>query len=397
MAVFIYHVEKDGKLVKAEVKAKTLQLARLRLNAKQITPVFIKEKPIIPFFSGGGRISSTNILFFTRQLSFLLHSGVSLAQSIGLCVRTTDSPAFKEVLKQILKQLEGGQSFSRCLRARSDIFDGFYVNMIVCAEETGCLDQVLEDLANYMEKAEMVKSRVKSAMMYPVVVLLISLAIITGIIIFVVPQFANLYADKGGLPALTQAFVLLSDLLRNNPLPFIGALIGIPLFIYQYSKTENGKEVIQTLIQGLPLFGKIQFQAGMVRFFRSFHSLLKSGVNFLEALDVAYNIAGHPVVQRGIKISRQYVVNGKSFAKGLETSRAFPPLVSQMIKIGEESGKLEQSFENLTNYYEKLLDNLISGLIKMIEPILLVFLGGIVGTIVLALYLPVFNMGELVN
>ncbi|MCZ0932500.1 MAG: type II secretion system F family protein, partial [Oligoflexia bacterium] len=379
------------------VKAKTLQLARLKLNAQQISPVFIKEKSIIPFFSGGGQISSTTVLFFTRQLSFLLQSGISLVQALGMCVSTTASPAFKEALKQIVRQLEGGQSLSKCLRSRPDVFDGFYVNMIVCAEETGLLDQVLKDLANYMEKAEMIKSRVKSAMMYPAVVLIISLLIILGIIIFVVPQFAALYAGKGGLPALTQAFVSLSDLLRGNPLPFIGALIGIPLFIYQYSKMEHGKQVIQQTVRVLPLFGKIQFQAGMVRFFRSFHSLLRSGVNFLEALDVAYNIADHPNVQRGIKMSREYVTKGKSFAKGLENSKVFPPLVFQMTKIGEESGKMEQTFENLTNYYEEILDNLISGLIKMIEPLLLVFLGGIVGTIVLALYLPVFQMGELVN
>ena len=396
MAVFVYHVERKGNLVKGEIRAKTLQIARLKLNAQQINPVYIKEKPMIAFFAGGSRVSSTNILFFTRQLSFLLQSGVSLVQSLQMCIESTETPAFKDALIQIVKQLEAGQSFSKCLRARPDIFDGFYVNMIVCAEETGMLDQVLKDLANYMEKAEMVKSRVKSAMMYPAVVLGISLCIITGIIIFVVPQFSALYGDKG-LPALTQAFVSLSELLRGNPLPFIGTLIGVPLFIFYYSKSENGKQVIQDMLRTMPLFGKIQYQAGMVRFFRSFYSLLRSGVNFLEALDVAYNISAHPVVQRGIKMSRDYVTNGKSFAKGLEKSRSFPPLVYQMARIGEESGKMEQSFENLTNYYEEILDNLISGLIKMIEPLLLVFLGGIVGTMVLALYLPVFNMGELVN
>ena len=396
MPVFIYHVEKNGRLVKGEVKAKTLQLARLRLNAQQITPVFIKEKPIIAFFAGGSKVSSTTVLFFTRQLSFLLQSGVSLVQSIQMCIASSSSPAFKSALIQIVKQLEGGQSLSRCLRSRPDIFDGFYVNMVVCAEETGLLDQVLKDLANYMEKAEMVKSRVKSAMMYPAIVLAISFCIITGIVLFVVPQFAALYGDRG-LPGLTQAFVSLSELLRSNPLPLIGALIGIPLFVFYYSKTENGRQVIQNSVRALPIFGKIQFQAGMVRFFRSFHSLLKSGVNFLEALDVSYNISAHPEVQRGIKMSRDYVTKGKSFAKGLEHSKAFPSLVYQMAKIGEESGKMEQSFENLTRYYEEILDNLISGLIKMIEPLLLVFLGGVVGTMVLALYLPVFQMGDLVN
>ena len=396
MAVFIYQVEKGGKLVKGEIKAKTLQIARLKLNAQEINPVYIKEKKALAFFSGGSRVSATAVLFFTRQLSFLLQSGVSLVQALQMCISSTDSPVFRSALQKIVKQLEGGQSLSRCLRQHSDIFDGFYVNMIVCAEETGMLDQVLKDLASYMEKAEYIKSRVKSAMMYPAVVLAISLCIILGIIVFVVPQFSALYGDKG-LPALTQAFVSLSELLRNNPLPFVGTLIGVPLFIFYFSKTEVGRMMIQNTVRTMPLFGKIQHRAAMVRFFRSFHSLLASGVNFLEALDVAYNISAHPEIQRGIKMSRDYVTKGKSFAQGLEKSRVFPPLVSQMSKIGEESGKMEQAFKNLTDYYEELLNNLISGLIKMIEPILLVFLGGIVGTMVLALYLPVFNMGELIN
>ena len=220
MAVFVYHVEKNGQIVKNTIQAKTLQLARLKLNAQKIDPIFIKEKPMVSFFSGGGKIKTGVVLFFTRQLSFLLQSGVSLIQSLEMCINTASSPLFKEALKQIVKQLEGGQSFSRCLKARSDIFDGFYVNMIVCAEETGLLDQVLKDLANYMEKVEMIKSRVKSAMMYPVIVLMISLCIIIGIIVFVVPQFAALYADKGGLPALTQAFVSLSDFFKRQPFAF---------------------------------------------------------------------------------------------------------------------------------------------------------------------------------
>ena len=397
MPIFIYNVEQNGRLVKGEIKAQNLQIAQLRLKARRIDPIYIKQKPLIPFFSGGGKVKKTTILFFTRQLSFLLSSGMSLIQSLEMCVSTSENENFKQTLQTILRNLEGGKSFSRCLQSSPDIFDGFYVNMIVCAEETGLLDQVLKDLANYMEKAEMVRSRVKSAMMYPIVVLCISLAIITGIILFVVPQFEALYAGVGGLPALTQAFVDISYLLRNNPLPLIACLVGIPIAIYQYAKTEGGKKNLQGFVKALPIFGKIQYQASMVRFFRSFHSLLKAGVNFLDALDVAHNIAGHNDIQRGISISRDFVTRGKSFAKGLETSKAFPPLVYHMAKIGEESGRMEQTFENLTGYYEEILDNLISGLIKMIEPLMIVFLGGIIGSMVLALYLPVFNIGTIVN
>ena len=397
MPVFTYNVEQGGKLIKGQIKAKNIQIAKIRLKARRIDPVYIREKPLIPFFSGGGAVKKTVILFFTRQLSFLLNSGVSLIQSLEMCISTSENEHFKQVLRTTLKQLEGGKSFSKCLEGRPDIFDGFYVNMVVCAEETGLLDQVLTDLANYMEKAEMVRSRVRSAMMYPVIVLAISLTIITMIILFVVPQFEALYAGVGGLPALTQAFVNLSHLLRNNPLPLIVVLVGVPIGIYQYSKTEGGKKQIQSVVKTLPVFGKIQYQAALVRFFRSFYSLLKSGVNFLEALDVAHNIAGHPDVQRGISISKDFVTKGKSFSKGMEVSKAFPPLVYHMAKVGEESGKMEQTFEKLTVYYEDILDNLISGLIKMIEPLMIVFLGGIIGSIILALYLPVFNIGTIVQ
>lgn len=398
MPVFTYNVEQNGKLIKGEVKARSIQLAKMKLKSRHIDPVYIKEKPLVPFLSGGGKVKRTVVLFFTRQLSFLLSSGVSLVQALEMCISTSENEIFKEVLRSILKQLEGGKSFSRCLRSRPDIFDGFYVNMIVCAEETGLLDQVLKDLADYMEKADAVASKVKSAMMYPAIVLFISFSIITGIIWYVVPQFESIYISMGGeLPALTKAFVKLSHLLKDNTLICVACVIVVPLSVYQYKKTESGRKQIQGLVKMLPIFGKIQYQAALVRFFRSFHSLLKAGVNFLDALDVAHSIAGHDEVQRGISFSRNFITKGKSFAKGLETSQVFPPLVYHMVKVGEESGKMDHTFEKLSAYYEERLNNLVNGLIKMIEPILIVFLGGTVGIIILALYMPVFNMGSVIS
>ena len=398
MPVFIYNIERRGQLVKGEIKARSLQLAQIKLKSRNIDPIYIKQKPLIPFFSGGGGVKSTVVLFFTRQLSFLLGAGVSLVQSLEMCVSTIDHLHFKQVLQSIVKQLEAGKSFSQALKTRPDIFSGFYVNMIVCAEETGLMDQVLKDMADYMEKSESIKSKVKSASMYPAIVMFISLSIISGIIIFIVPKFEALYAGNGGtLPALTQSMVRLSDLMRNNTMTLLASIVMIPIVFIQYSRTESGKINIQRIVKALPLFGKIQYQFGLVRFCRSFYSLLKSGVNFLDALNITHNIAGHPDIQKGITVSKDYVTKGKSFAKGLEDSKVFPPLVYQMVKIGEESGKIDQAFEKLAVYYEEQLEDLIDGLIKMIEPILIVFLGGIIGIIILALYLPVFNMGDIVS
>ena len=398
MAVFIYHADQNGKMIKGEIQAGSLHSARIKLKTRRLDPIFIKEKPLIPFLAGGGRVKAKTTLFFTRQMSFLLGSGVSLIQALEMCIDMNEDELFKQVLKDVLKQLEGGKSFSRALQSRPDIFDGFYINMVVCAEETGLLDQVLKDLADYMERSQLIKSRVRSAMMYPAIVLSISFCIITGIIIFVVPKFEALYTGSGGeLPALTQTFVNLSHWIRGNLWVTLGSMVIIPAFVVSYSKTDSGKKLLQSVITLLPLFGKIQYQAGMVRFFHSFHSLLKSGVNFLEALDVSRNIAGHDDLSRGILTARNHITKGKSFAKGLETSRAFPPLVHHMAAVGEESGKLDQSFARLAVYYEERLNHLINGLIKMIEPLLIVILGGLIGLIILSLYLPVFKMGDIVS
>ena len=398
MPVFVYHIEKEGKLVKNKIEARTLQAARLKLNAKKIDPVYIKQQSFATYFSGGGKINKTSLLFFTRQIAFLLSAGVSLVQALEMTADATEDAVLQDILKRTVRDLEKGKSFSQALKSYPHIFDGFYINMVVCAEETGLLDKILNDLANYIEKGEKIKSRVKSAMMYPIIVLAISICIISGIILFVVPQFANLYSSSGGsLPALTQSLVSLSELMRSAPLVLAGIFIGIPIALFQYSKTEGGKKNIQSFVGYMPLFKDIQYKSALVKFCSSFASLLKAGVNFLDALDISYNITDHAEVQKGIKTARQYITNGKSFSDGLKKSRAFPPLVYNMAKIGEETGKMEPSFVKMAEYYSDILENLISGLIKMIEPILIVFLGGIIAVIILALYLPVFNMGDIVS
>ena len=256
MPVFIYNaIEKNGRVVSGQIRSQSLESARRALKIHKIDPISIKEKAIFSFFSKRRKVKTSVVLFFTRQLSFLLEAGVSLIQALEMSISNSSSPAFKEALVGIKGQLEGGRSFSKCLQIRRDIFDDFYINMIVCAEETGLLDQVLKDLADYMEKVEMIKSRVKSAMMYPIVVLVVSFLIIMGLIIFIVPRFSNMYGDKG-LPALTQALVSLSDMLRNNPMPFIGFFLGAPLLIYQYSKTSSGTQNIRSFARSLPLFGE---------------------------------------------------------------------------------------------------------------------------------------------
>ncbi len=397
MAIFTYQAEVRGKVINGEVKAQSLHLANLKLKSRNIDPIYVTQKPLVPLFAGGSGIKPKEILFFTRQLSFLLSSGISLIQSLSMIIKMTKNLNLASNLRDILKMIEGGKSFSQALKMKPHIFDGFYVNMIVCAEETGLLDQVLGDLANYIEKMESIRGKVRSAMVYPVLVLGISLSIIFGIIIFVVPKFESLYSGAGGdLPALTQVFVNLSHFLRSQWIVFLGAAIIVPLVFIQYIKTESGRRQVNAILKILPVFGKLQYHAALARFCRAFHSLLKSGVNFLEALVIARNISGHEDIIKGLDTAKQFVSQGKSFTRGLEHSKMFPPLVVNMTGVAEESGKLDSAYQKLTVYYEEEVENLVSGLIKMIEPLLMVVLGGMIGLIILALYLPIFNLGEII-
>ncbi|MCY4512416.1 MAG: type II secretion system F family protein [Bdellovibrionales bacterium] len=397
MPVYIYHAEKGGELLKGTLKARSVSMVNQYLKSKNLDPVYVVEKPLLPFQSGVKRVKNKELMQMTRQLSFLLSSGVSLLQALDMLSTSMSgsSPHFKRSLLQIRGKLEAGSSFSRALKGYPHIFSAFYVNMIACSEETGLMDQVLTDLANYMEKIEAIKSKVKSPMIYIAIVLFISVCITGGIIVFVVPTFETLYAGSGGqLPALTQSLVDLSHLIRNKWYLFLAGLIGIPVFIKQYLQTDQGKQTASGIISALPVLGGLQYKGDLARFCRSFETLLRSGVNFLEALDVGRKLVSVKKVKEGLRVARKAVSTGKSFGKGLGMSKVFPQMMVGMTSIGEESGKLSETYKKLADFYEKEVDALVSGLVKMIEPVMITVLGAIIGTLILALYLPIFKMGE---
>lgn len=398
MPTFKYRATYQGKIVNGELKAKSLQVANLKLKSKNLDPIFVVEKPLLPIFSKGSQIASTDIILMTRQLSFLLDSGISLIQSFDIVVSIIANPTLKIHIKDIAKQMQGGSSFSRALRSKPMVFDGFYVNMVICGEETGNMDTILDELATYMEKSENIKSRVKSAMWYPAAVLAISMAIVVALLVFVVPKFQEIYGSSGQeLPAITQIFIDLSMALRTQWFLFLLGTFAIPFIFVQYFKTEAGAKQFQKALSSMPLFGELSYKVGLVRFTRSFYILLQSGVNFLEALDISKNISGHRQIVKGLGFTKNSVIQGKGFSKGLKGSKVFPNLVVSMSQIGEESGNLDQVFQKLTTFYDDEVDRQISSMIKLIEPLLMVFLGGIVGTVILALYLPIFNMGDVLG
>ena len=398
MAIFEYQADVNGKIVKGQLNAKSIAVAKLKLKSRNIDPIYVQKKAAVAYFSGGGKIKQLDLLLVTRQMHFLLSSGLSLIQSLNMVIKLVDNQYLKIVLLNITKQVEGGSSFSGALSKYPKVFDGFYVNMMMAAEKTGMLDKNLGELVVYIEKSQEIKAKVKSAMTYPILVLCISFFIIVGIILFVVPKFESIYGSMGGeLPFITQMFVNLNHLMLEKWYILVGLVFGGPFALWQFYKTESGRKTITGVIDLIPMFSKLQYSGAIARYCRAFSSLLKSGITFLEALDISSNIAAHDKVSGGLKFARKYVSQGRSFKQGLEKSKAFPILVVNMTAIGEESGQLHQNYEKLTEFYENEVDNKVTALIKMIEPLLIVFLGGTIGLIILALYLPVFNLGSVVN
>ena len=398
MPTFKYKATNQGKIVNGQLKASSLQSANLKLKSRNLDPIFVLEKPLISLFSTGGKAPAKEVILMTRQLSFLLNAGISLIQALEIVSGIVSNPVLKLTVRDISKQMQGGYSFSKALRSKPLIFSGLYVNMVVCGEETGNMDKILDELSTYMEKTESIKDRVKSAMWYPVAVLTISFAIVIALLVFVVPKFQEFYGSSNqALPAMTQLFINISEFLRNQWYIFIGGIIFIPMFLIQYFRTETGAKQLHDILGLTPLFGKLHYKVGLVRFCRSFFILLQAGVNFIEALEIAKNISGHRKIVEGLSVTTKCVMEGKGFTKGLDKSKAFPDLVVSMSRIGEESGNLDKVFKKMTVFYEDELERIISGMIKLIEPMLMVFLGGIIGMVVMALYLPIFNMGDVLN
>lgn len=398
MGTFQYQAEFRGKLIKGEVQARTIDIARIKLKSKNIDPIYLQPKTLQTYFSGGGSVKAADLLLLTRQLSFLLSSGLTLVQALNMSIKMVETLKLKTALGHILKQIEGGKSLTKSLSVYPEIFDGFYVNMIDAAEQTGLLDKTLADLTIHLEKSDAIKSKVKSAMTYPVLVILISASVIFGIIYFVVPKFESIYASTGGtLPALTQVFVSLNHFMIDQWYILLSCIVLIPIGIWRLGKTESGRQYFAKIITLIPIFSKLQYYSALARYCRSFCSLLKAGISFLDALDQSANITGHEEIMKGLKFAKSYVSRGRSFTKGLEDSKVFPHLIISMTAIGEESGRMHENYEKLTEFYEREVENLITAMIKMIEPLLIVFLGGTIGTIILALYLPVFNMGNVIS
>jgi len=401
MATFIYKGKTSGGIFKkGELQAGNLAQATASLRRQNIIPVSVTPKKgllasmndiKIPGFTKG--IKTKDLAIFSRQFATMIDAGLPLVQCLEILSSQHDNAEFKKILLEVKSSVEGGSTFADALGKHPKVFDSLFVNLVNAGEVGGILDVILNRLAMFLEKNEQLKSKIKGALTYPAAVIIIATLVVTGLLVFVVPIFENMFADFGqALPAPTQVVVALSNFIKGYWYVLIGSIVGIAVFINRARKTEKGKFIMDRLVLRAPVFGILLRKTATARFTRTLGTMLSSGVPILEALEIVSKTAGNAVVEKSIMSARTSLSQGKTLAEPLIESKVFPGMVTQMIAVGETTGSLDAMLNKIADFYEQEVDVAVDAMTSLIEPLLMAFLGVAVGGLVIALYLPIFQI-----
>ncbi|OGR05685.1 MAG: pilus assembly protein PilC [Deltaproteobacteria bacterium RIFOXYD12_FULL_50_9] len=391
-----YGEKRHGKFEAPNENAVVSHLKKMR-----ITPSGIKEAPKDIFANlefMKPKVSPRDVVIFTRQLSTMIDAGLPLVQSLDILANQQENPTFKKVLRQVRMDVETGTTFADAMKKHPQVFDNLYCNMVEAGEVGGILDTILSRLAVFMEKAMTLKKKVKGALTYPAICLCIAVVILGVILIFVVPVFEKMFAEFGAtLPLPTQIVVKLSKIVTSN---FIYMVIFVGLMVFAFKKvnsTDKGKIEIDRLMLKLPVFGPLIQKVAVAKFTRTLGTMLQSGVPILESLSVVGRTSGNKVIEIAVFRVAESISEGRPIAEPLDETGVFPSMVVQMISVGEATGALDAMLEKIADFYDEEVDQAVDNLTAMIEPFMMVFLGGAVGGIVVAIYLPIFKMGDVVK
>ncbi|TVR49236.1 MAG: type II secretion system F family protein [Puniceicoccaceae bacterium] len=349
------------------------------------------KKPLVI----GSVINQKGLTVFTRQLATLIQAGLPLLRALEVLERQEKNVAFKWVLGQLAENIRSGNTFSEGLQQHPKVFNRLFINMVKAGEAGGVLDVVLNRLARFMEKALRIKGKVKSAMVYPVIIFFVAMVIMAGLLMFVVPQFESIFEDMldgAELPGLTQFVLGTSDFVRNNIFLTIGILIALYIVLKVLKKTRRGARIVDWSVISMPPIGDLFRKAAIARFSRTLGTLLSSGVPILQALNITRDTSGNTILMDAIDDVHDRVKEGEGVAGPLERTKVFPTMVTSMIEVGEETGELPEMLNRVADTYDEEVDNAVAGLTSIIEPIMIVFLAIIVGTIVIALFLPIVKI-----
>jgi type IV pilus assembly protein PilC len=400
MPSFIY-VARDagtGREIRNNIDASSEQAAISSLLNRNLLVVSIQERISRRGRTAGGRVALVDQVMFTRQLATMIDAGLAMVQCLQALAEQTTNKVMRDVIKDVCTRVESGDSFSQALVKHPKVFSRLYVSMVDAGERGGLLAEVLARLATYLENTARLRKKVKSAMMYPVAVTVIAIAITTFLLVRVVPVFGDIYKGFGAkLPGPTQFLINISELLQTYIVYLVPAAVMVVYGWLTYIKTKPGREFWDRLKIQLPIVGPIAHKIALSRFTRTLASLVRSGVPILEVLSIVANTCGNVIMEKAIRIASSDIERGDGISAALGKHAIFPSMIIRMMTAGEQTGKIDAMLERVADFLDEEIDTTLSGLTALIEPLLIVFLGVVVGGIVVCMFLPIFKMSQIIN
>jgi len=400
MSTFVWTGKtRQGAVRKGELLGKSKEEILGILRKEQIMVTSVKKKAAeikIPGFEK--KVSDKDIVIFTRQFATMIDAGLPLVQCLEILGSQAENPVLGKALEEIRADVEGGSTYADALKKHPKIFDDLYVNMVSAGETGGILDTILNRLAKHMEKSMKLKKQIKSAMVYPATILGVATIVIIILMVWVIPIFAKMFTDFGGtLPALTQLVIDTSHFIQRNIIYMAIATAAFVFFFKKYYATPKGNYQVDKIALKLPVIGDVIQKASIAKFTRTLGTLISSGVPILEGLGIVAKTSGNKVVEEAVMRARQSISEGKTIAEPLGKEKVFPPMVVQMISVGETTGAIDSMLGKIADFYDDEVDSAVATLTSMLEPLMMVFLGITIGTIVIAMYLPIFEMASIVG
>ncbi len=398
MPVFVWEGKlADGTLKKGEVDAESKASVNTILRRQRITPTKVKSKPknIVLFKQ---KVKTKEIVIFVRQFATMINAGLPLVQCLEILGTQQGNAEFKRIITTIRQDVEGGSTFADALKKHPQVFDELFVNLVAAGELGGVLDIILNRLALHMEKSEAIKGKVKSAMVYPIIVICVAVVVVAILMIFVIPTFSEMFLSFGGvLPAPTQIVISMSNFFRGYWWVMLIIIIAATAGFRYALKVPKIRYQIDKIFLKLPLFGPLLRKVAVAKFSRTLSTMISSGVPIMDGLEITSKSSGNMVIEEGIRNVRQAISEGKPMADPLEATGLFPGMVVQMVSVGEATGALDNMLAKIADFYDEEVDAAVEALTASLEPMLMVFLGGTIGFLVVAMYLPIFKMGAVVG
>jgi len=388
---------KKGEVVKGVLEADDEKAARQALLAQSIRAEEIK-RDWTRIEIGAGKVTNKDLVIFTRQFATMISAGLAIIQALDILGANAENPAFRRVIRKVKTAVEEGRSLSDALREHKAVFDDLYVNLIAAGEVGGILDTILDRLALFLEKNEKLRKKIKGAMAYPTVVLIATFVIVAVLMVFVVPTFANMFLSQGQeLPGLTKMVVDVSNWFQANIFVMIVLIVGMVVGVKLLLKNPKVRYTVHKALLGAPVFGDLIKKTAVARFTRTLSTLLSSGVPLVDGLQVVSATAGNMIIEEGVLYVRSKVIEGQDMTTPLTAAKIFPPMVVSMIGVGEATGAMDTMLSKIADFYDEEVDAAVDALTGMLEPLLMVVIGGVVGVTMVSMYLPIFKMGQIVG